>query len=472
MDLIVTVDNYLRFDPTPLPERAILALTSALTVTNPDDPDDSIILWGRDTHGRFTAPRGFALKLRKGLAQMGINVVWDDQRISIPTSTISLLPFVQERDYQQKAVERMLRIQQGIYEAPPGSGKTISSASFIAAAGQRTIVLVDKVNIATQWRERIYDATGFEAGFIGDGSWEERDITVALRQTLWARRSELDAPGDYKNDGWWASWGALMLDECHAISAETVRALMQKFPARYRIGLSATPDRHDWMTMASRSIIGEIFCRTTDRELEEAGVLVKPRVVAVRTPFVFDWKTIGRDRNGKTYRVDPKRQWQSMLKLLKFDKNRNNLFGRLAAEQRGHTCLVHTDHKGHAHELAAYALAHGWPNDRVLIMTGDQDDAARSEVRAKAEEGDVIILSTIGQEALDIPRLDRFFLVFPTKNDAAVKQMVGRLKRTHESKSEPPIVIDFYDHGCRILAQQFAARRGSYDRDELPLTIV
>lgn len=465
MDLTVIVDNYLRFDPTQLPERAVSMLTAALTVMNPDDPNEMIVMWGKDSNGMFTAPRGFALKLRKGLGKMGVNVVWDDQRVSVPTSTISLLPFVQERDYQQKAVERMLRIQQGIYEAPPGSGKTISSASFIAAAGQRTIVLVDKVNIATQWRERIMDATGFEAGFVGDGMWEEREITVALRQTLWARRQELDATA------WWSQWGAVMLDECHAISAETVRALMQKFPALYRIGLSATPDRHDWMTMASRSIIGEIFCRTTDRELEDAGVLVKPRVVAVRTPFYYDWKTLVKDRNGKMQRVDPKRQWQSMLKLLKFDKERNTLFGKIAAAQRGHTCLVHTDHKGHAHELAAYALAHGWPNDRVLIMTGDQDDAARSEVRAKAEEGDVIILSTIGQEALDIPRLDRFFLVFPTKNDAAVKQMVGRLKRTHESKGEAPVVIDFYDHGCRILAQQFAARRGSYDRDELPLTI-
>lgn len=456
----ITIDTHLRFDDSVLDENAHRLLRRALDVRNPDDPDEAIVMLKRDAQRRLVVPRGFAYKLRKGLIALGHEVVWDDRRVKVPMQhgiDFSARDF-EPRPYQQKAIERMLLCEQGIYEAPPGSGKTVSAGHFIASAGQRTIVVVDRINIADQWATRmreIFGANELSLGVIGDGKWTEGDITIAIRNSLWTAREQLDA------HGWWAQFGAVILDECHAISAPSVREIFQRFPAHYRIGLSATPDRHNWMTVASRGIIGEIFCRTHDHELEAAGVLVKPKVVVVRTPFDFRWNK----------QNNPKREWQKMVKALKFDRARNTVIAKFFAEARGHACIVHTDQKTHAHELAAYALAHGWPRDRVRMLTGDETAEQRQAVVRDADAGDILIISTIGQEALDIPRLDRFFLVWPTKNPTPVRQMVGRVKRTHVDKA-PPVVFDFYDHNVKVLRDQFSRRRGTYDRDGLELVII
>lgn len=454
--VVVHVSNYLRITPGALPDSVVNVLHAALTVSDPDSPNDpATVLWGEDAAGMLCIPRGFAIKLRRGLERFGYEPIWVDERSKVPVQLDIAITHMTPRHYQAKAIERMVSCEQGIYVAPPGAGKTIAAAFFIARIQQRTLVIVDKINIATQWYKRIEEATGYKCGVIGDDQWFERDITIVTRQTLWRKRDQLRASGFFD------AWGAIIVDECHAISAPTVRAVMNDFSAHYRIGLSATPDRHAWMVNISRSVIGEIFCVTTDRELEEAGVLVRPEIVAVRTDFTWPWDK----------RKSPRTQWAQMLKDLKFDGRRNNLFGRIIAQQRGHSCLVHTDHKGHAHELAAYCLAVGWPQDAVIMLTGDQSDEERTRAIERASQGDCVILSTIGQEAMDIPRLSRFFLVFPTKNDTAVRQMIGRLKRTHETKTEVPIAFDFYDYMMPILANHFNSRRGSYDRDQLKVTI-
>lgn len=451
----VHISNYLRIAPSAISQECAATLLDALTVEDPDS-GEKIVMGGYDAGGNICIPRGFAIKLTKGLAAFGYQPVWEDAR------SLSLCDFgfkmadITPRDYQQLAVDRMASCEQGIYEAPPGAGKTIAAAFFIAHTQQRTLIIVDKINIATQWQDRIQSTLGYACGIIGDGSWDERNITICTRQSLWLKREEL------RQRGFFDQWGAVIIDECHSISAPTVRAIMNDFSAFYRIGLSATPDRHEWMSLVSRSIIGEIFCKTTDEELEAAGVLVRPEIVAVRTQFQWNWKRGG----------DPKIQWMKMLKDLKVDSGRNKLFREMIRQCRGHACLVHTDHKAHAVELAAHALAAGWPDEAVMMLTGAEDNEERTRVIQRAAEGDCVILSTIGQEAMDIPRLSRFFLVFPTKNAAMVKQMVGRLKRTHETKTEAPVVFDFYDDKVGILAQQFAARRGAYDRDKLKLTIV
>src|SRR5690606_31053048 len=127
----------------------------------------------------------------------------------------------------------------------------------------------------------------------------------------------------------------------------------------------------------SRSILGEIFCKTTDDDLERAGRLIRPKVVVYRTPFRFRWNK----------RASQQREWQRMVKRLKFDPARNRLIGRIMGDQRGHSCLVSTDHTGHAHELAGYALANGWPNDRVHMLTGQQNKDERREIVKFAMEG-------------------------------------------------------------------------------------
>jgi superfamily II DNA or RNA helicase len=454
----VTVDSYLRLEDE-IPDEVRLALGGALNFSNPENEDEAIGMMGMDHEGRITFPRGFAVRLQKGMEHFGYEVEFIDNRSYVPWDDDQLQYKMggtfELREYQNKAVGRMLHAQQGIYEAPTGSGKTISCAAFISEVQVKTIILVDKINLATQWKDRLRDALGIEAGIIGDGRWEEKDVTIAIRQTLWYRHATLDA------DDWWSRWGAVILDECHAISAETVRELIQRFPAYYRIGVSATPDRHDWLGHVSRSMIGEIVCRTSEDDLLRAGVLVRPQIIAVKTSFTFNWSTM----------ENPQRKWQHLINELRDSHDRNREICEVMKANLGKAVLVHTEQVKHANVLEAYAYAAGWAEKDVFHFTGKQKDSERQAIMKRAAEGNILILSTIGKEALDIPRLDVVMIVWPTKNQAAVTQLIGRIMRVHDLK-DIPVVFDFWDHLVGPLNNHFGARRGVYERRRLDLKVI
>ena len=51
---------------------------------------------------------------------------------------------------------------------------------------------------------------------------------------------------------------------------------------------------------------------------------------------------------------------------------------------------------------------------------------------------------SLAKEGLDIPRLERLFLVTPQKDYAVVTQSIGRIARTFEGKADP-IAYDYVD---------------------------
>ena len=60
------------------------------------------------------------------------------------------------KPHQREAVRKIIRHQQGMYEAPTGSGKTVTCIGFIKAKRpRRTLILVDKLDLLNQWRKEL-----------------------------------------------------------------------------------------------------------------------------------------------------------------------------------------------------------------------------------------------------------------------------------------------------------------------------
>jgi len=81
----------------------------------------------------------------------------------------------------------------------------------------------------------------------------------------------------------------------------------------------------------------------------------------------------------------------------------------------------------------------------------------------KTRQVDVLLATQLAREGLDVPHLDRLFLVSPKKALAATEQEIGRIRRPCDNKTDA-IVFDFWDTGNPVFKSQFWKRRAVYEK--------
>src|SRR6185436_20442546 len=96
--------------------------------------------------------------------------------------------------------------------------------------------------------------------------------------------------------------------------------------------------------------------------------------------------------------------------------------------------------------------------DPIYRLTGQDSNDHRKMVKAAMDDHPCVVLSTVADEALDAPRLDRLHLVFPQKNAGLVTQIVGRVERKAEGKTDA-IIFDYVDGKVGPLEKQWRVRR-------------
>lgn len=463
------VSNEIVFDQLPDDLRERIA--STLTISNPERQNaqnQKIPGWWRipehiklytQQAGLMTVPRGVFSDLMGLFSHMGLlDVSCKDSTISFPAAIPEFR--VDLRTHQTLAVDKITEGKTGIYEAPPGSGKTVTTLFAMARTQQRSIVIVNTTNIASQWADRCETFLGFRPGVIGDGSWDEsQPITIALNQTLASRSDEL------QESGWFDQWGFVCLDECHHVTASTFFAVMSRFSARWRIGVSATPDRDNGLAGVAYAVLGPVLHRTEKSELKGQGFLVEPSIKKVPTTFNHPYFSthwadstcelegcieVGRHRHQNNY--------QAVVGALAEDTHRNDLIAARISSNWGCANLVLSKRLGHLERLRALVLEGGkFDESRLFMLTGRESTEERMRVVAEADAASCVIFSTIADEALDVPRLDRLYLTWPTKSSAVIRQQVGRVERAHPRKTTA-VVYDFVDGAVAPLARQWSKR--------------
>lgn len=383
-----------------------------------------------ESNGYIILPRGLAAQIKAN---------WDDNRITLPISIDILKPNL--RDYQEEAVKAILKNHQGMIHVPTGRGKTLIALGAISYFKQRTCIIVNQKHIARQWIEEAEKHIGYSPGLIGDGAWEEKDITIAMQQTLNSRFNELSKLG------WFNNWGAVFLDEQHHIVADTYYKIVSNFPAKYRIGLSATKGKSDAKKKISELVFGPTIYRTE-------GLDIKPEVMVHDTNFEFDYKPTV--KKGKRVL---RNNYNKLIEKIISDEDRNNL---IAAQIETYfifhkSQLVVSRRIKHLNSIRNKCIGLGVSEGNTFMLTGKESTDERLEVYKHAESGRIVIFSTIADEALDIPRLDTLHLTFPSRNPETVKQQIGRIVRDHEEKASA-IIHDYRDINVGVLYNQFQTR--------------
>jgi len=446
------IDHKVRIRLDTAPDQIVEHIKDALTIPNVEKKEaarhhiwgwqkmpDSIELWEEDER-YLIIPRGFYEELLRGLEELGQEPLIDPCGMSFPTAEYGE-PLHEPKAWQAKAIPVIESNFDGIYQAPAGSGKTVTVLMAIARLKLKSIIIVNTKDILWQWQERVEDFLGpdVEVGQIGDDDfYVSPQITIATAQTLHRRYDSLE------QDGFFDRFGFMCLDECHHATADTYRHIVNRFSAGYRIGVSATPEKTGDFRLAER-VLGPVYFTTHPEEVDS---LVKPKIICIKTDFTFPFKP--------TQSRYQRSNYPDLLKSLIEDPKRNELIVDRIMCNKGTHQLVISKRLDHLDRLYDMVEAAGYP-DEMIKLTGKETPEERQYAKATLETRPSIVFSTLADEALDVPRLDRIHLTYPQRNTGLITQQIGRVERSHEGK-QSAIVYDYADRNCGVLESQYRNR--------------
>jgi len=442
----VVVDNMLHLDFGEDDSEIIRTIKQDLTLVNPGYllarrlgrntrrmPRTFELALGKGT--KLKVPRGYRRKLWQRLRETTVPLdEVEDRRVDGERFAFDFNGEL--RSYQQAAIDRAISARDGVICAPTGSGKTIIALGLIAQLERKALILVHTTALLQQTADRIRTFLGIEPGIIGGGHDHSGMVTVATIQTLMRR------PAEFLTQ----DIGVVILDEAHHCPANTFRKVLQRFPARYRVGLTATPERKDQMHPILYATAGPIFHRVDPEDLRNRGAILRLDIEEVLSEFRFKYEGNHTD----------------LLEALVNDKDRNSLIVNSVLKTHRQRSLVLTDRVAHAFQLAEDLDS--VVGNRVGVVVGETPGAMREEIFSDLEAGRLDILvatATLVGEGFDCPELDALFLCTPTGNEGRLTQLIGRILRPFPGKPRP-LVVDFVDSYIPVLSRQSERRKVVY----------
>ena len=170
------------------------------------------------------------------------------------------------REKQVTAVEELLAVSNGILHANTAFGKTVATIAMIAERKVNTLIIVDRISLLEQWRERLslfLNIPKSKIGVIGGGKKKPTgNIDVAVSQSLYR---------DNKVSELVKGYGQIICDECHHVSAVGFEQIMKNSPAKYKYGLTATLKRKDGKERIVLMQLGPVRYKDLSKVTSELG---------------------------------------------------------------------------------------------------------------------------------------------------------------------------------------------------------
>ena len=319
-----------------------------------------------------------------------------------------------------------------IIAIPPGKGKTVCAIYMATKLGLKTLIIVNKTFLMTQWKERIRQYTGEEAGTI-----QQNKIDIVGKKFVVAMLHSVSLK-DYDRELFQA-FPFIIYDECHHLGAKMFSKSLIKVQGNYFLGLSATPERKDHMDKVFKYFLGDIKYRG---KFEADNVKVDMYFYNIQHA---NFKPMY-NKFLKTFMTPT-----MISKICKIDE-RNNLIIKLIKDilqiepERkilllSGRCNSSGSDKGVNHlKLLA---------DKLDLIPEYKDKWGYYKGGMKQVQLDIsaekqIILATydMAQEALDIPDLDTMIYASPFKGDLV--QTVGRILRS--KNNHHPLIKHIVDN--------------------------
>lgn len=408
-----------------------------------------------------TFPTGMVDRVRHYVEMMGHDVIIRGRNVVASGELPEGL-----YDYQEEACDVLSHNHWGILDSPPRSGKTAMACADIAMWNLRPVVVIVPsavtVTPARQIRDEVSKWLGIHAGFIGDGEFDPQDVTVITSAAAYSallrgkvirsvstKEKSKEKPTEFHKETveLLTSCKHLVYDEVHHVKAPMEQAVLKAMKNTVvRRGLSGTPwDEGGWGFMLEASC-GPIVHTISRKLLLDRGYRVRKEVQMVRLPVK---------------RYTSQTHYQSIYKDYIVDSEIRNKYivdwARDGADF-GYSVLIMVAHTRHGNNIAAMM-------PEAVEVYGSMKGKDRQEtLQAFRDKKIMVVISTVMDEAVDIPSLDCVVNAAGGKDGRVAQQRADRAATRYPGK-EVCYQLDFLDE-ARSLREHARTRLRNYTSDE------
>ena len=411
------------------------------------------------------------------------------------------------RDYQLKAVDKFLREKIALFELATGAGKTEIAIELIRRLGVKTLFIVDRKELMLQTKNRIQDSLGIEVGQLGSGIDDVKDITVCTIQTI-IQKFNVEGcckirKNSIRNNRWkeqniddekqkkkfineyvptkeesnevqqlreklqtektalvcyLRSVRFCIYDECHHVSAASYQKISQQLTnTEYRLLMSGTAYRDDGNDMMIHAIGGTIAHSLDSQTLIDKGWLMKPQIKFYKDYMPKDIVKRFEDEAKKGLINETPNYSNYYNVFITTNQYRNELIKKIIEQNKDKKILMLVKLVEHGNSL----------EDDIngsKYLHGSTGKKEREEIFEDFTKGNLnILISTISifAEGIDIPQLDMVINVSANKGEVKSIQVLGRVLRKMEGKTNAQY-IDFIDETKFFRLASLARKKAFY----------
>jgi superfamily II DNA or RNA helicase len=149
------------------------------------------------------------------------------------------------RDEQNAAIEAWSADKRGMVIMPTGTGKTEVALRILANEQCSTLVVAPIRDLMYQWHRRILKGLGYDAGIIGDNTFNLKPISVTTYDSACIHAPKLGN-----------RFKLVVFDECHHLPGPIRGDAARMFASPMRLGLTATLEESDRRFDELQALIG------------------------------------------------------------------------------------------------------------------------------------------------------------------------------------------------------------------------
>lgn len=328
--------------------------------------------------------------------------------------------YEEQENIHSQCIGHLNKTGSSLIAARTGFGKSITAISIAVKIKLKTLIVINRVNLANQWKESIeqFCCSNTKVQIL-TGKEKKKDVDFYIMNAINISKRTHEEYTDI---------GFIIIDECHCILADKISKCMTYICPRYILGLSATPYRNDGL-----NILFDLYFGKNKIELKlyrEHTVYIVKTGIKPKTEL---------NANGKI-------NWNALIETLSNDHKRNEQIIQLTKHFPNKVLLIVTKRVEQANYLVNRLQEEGEHVESLIGSKQEFDKKCR------------ILVGTLQKcgTGFDFKQLDGLIMAIDV--ESYFIQLLGRVFRRRDNI---PVIFDLIDDNP-ILLKHYQTRRQVY----------